>query len=138
MEIGEDTPKPIKPEISVKVEPIPMEVEPSEKPSGEEPVVEPSASDEPMKEEVKTEPLEDNIEEESMEVTPKPEPPELSGKTSYSYLFFLVKSHWGSSRFRLFTNFHKFFVCKCSNLINFLVKSQWVVIFSQQEFSFLK
>ena len=117
MEIGEDTPKPVKPEISVKVEPIPMEVEPSEKPSGEEPVVEPSGtSDEPMKEEVKTEPLEDIVEEESMEVAPKPEPPELSGKTSYSYLFFLVKSQWGSSRFRLFTNFHKFFVCKGSNL----------------------
>merc|ERR1712008_403989 len=74
MEIGEDTPKPIKPEISVTVEPIPMEVEPSEEPSG---------SDEPMKEEVKTEPLEDNIEEESMEVTPKPEPPELSDETSH-------------------------------------------------------
>ena len=116
MEIGEDTPKPVKPEISVKVEPIPMEVEPSEKPS-ENPVVDPSGtSDEPMKEEVKTEPTEDIVEEESMEVTPKPEPPELSGKTSYSYLFFLVKSQWGSSRFRLFTNFHKFFVCKGSNL----------------------
>merc|ERR1712086_645604 len=62
---------------------IPMEVEPSDKPSGEEPVVEPSASDEPMKEEVKTEPLEDNIDEESMEVTPKPEPPELSDETSH-------------------------------------------------------
>ena len=96
MEIGEDTPKPVKPEISVKVEPIPMEVEPSEKPLGEESVVDPSGtSDEPMKEEVKTEPLEDIVEEESMEVTPKPEPPELSGKTSYSYLFFVVKSQWG-------------------------------------------
>ena len=92
MEIGEDTPKPVKPEISVKVEPIPMEVEPSEKPS-EDPVVDPSGtSDEPMKEEVKTEPNEDIVEEESMEVTPKPEPPELSGKTSYSFLFFLLKS----------------------------------------------
>ena len=95
MEIGEDTPKPVKPEISVKVEPIPMEVEPSEKPLGEESVVDPSGtSDEPMKEEVKTEPLEDIVEEESMEVTPKPEPPELSGKTSYSYLFFLVIYKW--------------------------------------------
>ena len=99
MEIGEDTPKPVKPEISVKVEPIPMEVEPSEKPLGEEPVVDPSGtSDEPMKEEVKTEPLEDIIEEESMEVTPKPEPPELSGNTSYSYLFFVVKSQWGKGQ----------------------------------------
>ena len=85
MEIGEDTPKPVKPEISVKVEPIPMEVEPSEKPS-EDPVVDPSGtSDEPMKEEVKTEPLEDIVEEESMEVAPKPEPPELSGKKTHYY-----------------------------------------------------
>jgi hypothetical protein len=99
MEIGEDTPKPVKPEISVKVEPIPMEVEPSEKPSGEEPVVDPSGtSDEPMKEEVKTEPLEDIVEEESMEVTPKPEPPELSGKRSYSYLIFFVQSQWGKGQ----------------------------------------
>merc|ERR1711997_912145 len=83
MEIGEDTPKPVKPEISVKVEPIPMEVEPSEKPS-EEPIVDPSGtSDEPMKEEVKPEPTEDIIEEESMEITPKPEPPELSDETSH-------------------------------------------------------
>ena len=36
--------------------------------------------------------------------------------TSHSYLFFLVKSQCGSSRFRLFANF---FVCKGSNLINF-------------------